>query len=298
MALYRQTAVTVGRVVLRNFNNPKIKEIRSIKRWVAPTLNELYRRRLKAGPEPLKPRSTYLEWNYEAEVFAFGKRLGEEFDQKTLKQALTHRSYVNLERDKAKERGAESFEEISSNQHLIKEGEAIISDYLREELNRLHLEVVAKALYDYLTTEEMLAHVARYMGLKDIVLTAEFPVADSTLADSFKAVVAALTMSQDLKRAQLFVKDFLLSQLTGKDIYDIWNPDKPLEYLKSLLQQKGIDEIEPRLCNQSATNTILANYQVGLYNNRKLLGIGWGESIEIAKETAALDAIQRIHNEK
>lgn len=64
----------------------------------------------------------------------------------------------------------------------------------------------------------------------------------------------------------------------------------------SMLEKKGITEIDPRLCNESASNTILANYQVGLYSNKKLLGIGWGESVEIAKETAAIDAIKRLYN--
>lgn len=121
---------------------------------------------------------------------------------------------------------------------------------------------------------------------------------NSTLANTFKAVVEALRASQDLQRAELFVKDFVLTQLTGKDVYDIWSPDRPLEYLTELLKIKGITSFEPRLCNHSATNTILANYQVGLYNEKKLLGIGWGETIDIAKETAALNAIERIHKEE
>lgn len=82
-----------------------ILEIRGIKRWVSPTLKELYRRREKIGPEPVKPRSTYLEWNYEAEIYAFGKRLGEEFDKKILKQALRQREYANMQEFQAKERG-------------------------------------------------------------------------------------------------------------------------------------------------------------------------------------------------
>lgn len=95
-----------------------------------------------------------------------------------------------------------------------------------------------------------------------------------TLANTFKAVVAALLHSSNENRAKLFVKDILFAQLVNKDIYEIWNPDKPYEYLTNILKERGITEIEPRLCNQSAINTILANYQVGLYSDKKLLGIG------------------------
>ncbi|KRT79671.1 hypothetical protein AMK59_8804, partial [Oryctes borbonicus] len=74
-------------------------ERRYIKRWVAPTLHELQRRRDKIGPPKPEPRSSYLEWNYDAEIFAFGKRLGEEFKEDVLRRALTHRSYVKSQGD-------------------------------------------------------------------------------------------------------------------------------------------------------------------------------------------------------
>lgn len=62
--------------------------------------------------------------------------------------------------------------------------------------------------------------------------------------------------------------------MIDKNAYELWNPENPYDYLKDLLKEKGVTDIEPRLCNSSATNTILANYQVGLYSNKKLLGIG------------------------
>lgn len=58
-----------------------------------PTLKELKRRRDKIGPEEPSPRSSYLEWNYDGEVYAFGKRLNENFDEDLLKTALVNRSY-------------------------------------------------------------------------------------------------------------------------------------------------------------------------------------------------------------
>lgn len=72
---------------------------------MAPTLREMKLRRDKLGPEPEQPRSSFLEWNYEAELFAFGKRLGEEFDRNLLRKALTQREYANLQEFKAQESG-------------------------------------------------------------------------------------------------------------------------------------------------------------------------------------------------
>ncbi|KAJ8933762.1 hypothetical protein NQ314_013795 [Rhamnusium bicolor] len=237
MSLCRQSFLLLRRSVVQNVCF-RVTETRNIKRWVSPTLKELKRRRDKIGPEPEKPRSSFLEWNYEAEIYAFGKRLGEEFDKKLLKQALIQREYANMQEFKAK--------------------------------------------------EQVIVPLINFQ---------EFPVSKETLSNTFKAVVAVLKRSKDLNRAQIFVKDFVLSQMNGKDVYELWDPQNPYEYLTTLLNEKGITEIEPRLCNQSAVNTILANFQVGLYSNRKLLGIGWGENIKIAKETAALDAIQRIYKD-
>ena len=39
-----------------------------------------------AIPEPERHRSEYPNWNFEAELFAFGRRLGEEFDEPTLRR--------------------------------------------------------------------------------------------------------------------------------------------------------------------------------------------------------------------
>lgn len=38
-------------------------------RWKLPLSNALYRRRQEAGPEPLRHRSVWSNWNYDSEVF-------------------------------------------------------------------------------------------------------------------------------------------------------------------------------------------------------------------------------------
>lgn len=60
----------------------------------------MQKRRKKVGPEAPQPRSTFLEWNYDAEIFAFGKRLQENFNEKILRIALTNRSYVQKDDSK------------------------------------------------------------------------------------------------------------------------------------------------------------------------------------------------------
>lgn len=252
-------------VQISNLNN-RIGE-RQIKRWVAPTLKALKRRRDKLGPEEPSPRSSYLEWNYEAELYAFGKRLGENFDRDILKRALIHRSYSNINNQDQENK-------ILDNKELIKEGNDIIIQFLKEEFQNYPDDVI-NSLIKYLTSDDMLSHVAKHLGLTDLVFTSEFPVDKSTLADTFKAVICALKLSDNLERSQKFIKDFLIVQLSGKTVFDIWEPEDPVNYLDNLLKEKGVESFEARLCNTSASNTILANYQVGLYSNdKKMLGIG------------------------
>lgn len=60
-------------------------------------------REKKLGGKVTNPRNTFLEWNLEAELYAFGKRLNEDFDSDLLLQAFTDRSYVIKEEMKQKE---------------------------------------------------------------------------------------------------------------------------------------------------------------------------------------------------
>lgn len=170
MSLFRSSAIRLIKNVVLQSNATKqinVESIRYIKRWVAPTLAELKRRRDKLGPEPPQPRSSYLEWNYDAEVFAFGKRLGEDFDSKLLRQALLHKSYTYKQSEIANEDNLE----LNDNFELIKAGEKFIADYINEELGKKYPNDVVKAAECYLMSDDMLAHVAVHMGLKDIVLT-------------------------------------------------------------------------------------------------------------------------------
>lgn len=81
---------------------------------------ELKRREDKLGGKKVNPRNTHLEWNLEAELFAFGKRLNEDFDSDLLLQAFTDRSYVIKEEMKQKEMEFEV--KMKDNRELAEEG--------------------------------------------------------------------------------------------------------------------------------------------------------------------------------
>lgn len=128
----------------------------------------------------------------------------------------------------------------------------------------------------------------------------EFPVSDSTLSDAFKAVVAALITSSNEQKASKFIREIVLTQLNGQDINEFWNQFEhklPSERLREVFTERGLAYPEARLCAASASETVLAVYKVGLYdNNKKLVGSGWGESVDEATQVASRDALMRIYD--
>lgn len=110
---------------------------RSIKRWVAPTLMEITRRKKKL-PEQIPKRNTFLDWNRSAEIYAFNKRLSEDFNFKKLEQAFTHRSYVIREEQRQKEIGIEDPKlDIQDNTNLIMKGEKLTSEIVQNYLTQV-----------------------------------------------------------------------------------------------------------------------------------------------------------------
>ncbi|XP_008484493.1 39S ribosomal protein L44, mitochondrial [Diaphorina citri] len=123
----------------------------------------------------------------------------------------------------------------------------------------------------------------------------EYPVENASLRSCFLAVVEAIRQSNDDTTAGNFVRDLVLTQLAGKDVNDLWEIDNPEEKLNTIYRNHGEEVPEPRLVGASAKNTIMANYRVAYYNqDKQMIGLGFGESLEIAKEMGARDALRRL----
>ncbi|KAM7360488.1 mitochondrial ribosomal protein L44 [Cochliomyia hominivorax] len=271
---------------------------RTVKRWVAPTLRELNRRAKKLGPQGPSPRSSFIEWNYRAELFAFGKRLQEEFDMSLLNTAFTQKSYIDKEKAKQRELGIEEADiQMSDNADLAKRGADIVKEYveafLKYSLPRVPHEG-QKSIATFLLATETLSNIALHLGMKELLLDAEYPPSNESMAQSLLAVIGALEQSSGMERAFLFVRDFICTQLNQKDILELWSIENPEELLKQVCQEKKLAAPEPRLLGDCGKNTVLAAYHVGLYSDKKLIGKGFGEDIDTAVKTASLDALQSI----
>lgn len=270
---------------------------RQIKRWVSPVQVELTARK-KAAKVVIEPkRNTFLDWNRDAELYAFSKRLLEEFDTAKLDQAFTHKNYAYSEESRMKKLEMGENISIPHNEELIQRGWEVTSKavytYLENNLKSVPQEVI-KALRDYLMRHEVLAKASLHIGTRDIILTEEYPVEETTLANTFLAIVAALEQSTNANRAANFVKDFLIVALADKDLTEMWTPSNPVEYLNDLLAKSARPSAEPRIIGHTGRNTLLSAYHIGMYSNQEFLGSGFGDSIQEAMDIAALNAIFRI----
>ncbi|XP_012532865.2 39S ribosomal protein L44, mitochondrial [Monomorium pharaonis] len=271
---------------------------RFIKRFVAPTQKEITKRKRKLGEQPEPKRSTFLDWNRSAEVYAFNERLSESFDTEKLEQAFTHRSYIIQEEMRQKDMGIEDpVLTVQDNTEFVRKGDKLISEivqnYLGQSLPQAPEDVI-NSLHDYLLSEEILAEAASHIGAKDIILTEEHPVTQKTLADTFLALVTALAESVDVNHAANFVKDFLIVILAEKDLLEIWKPDQPVELLNDVLRKRNRSPAEPRLIGHAGQNTLLVTYHVAMYSDKEFLGSGFGQTIQEAKDVTAINILGRI----
>jgi len=274
-------------------------------RTVKPLLFELNRRsdiveldhKLK-NKDIVPRRSSFTDWNYAAEMKALQARLGETFDHNLLNQAMIMDSHLEIERRKQEELGVDVSEEMKDNSELADRGREVIHSSITRWL-RVAFPVVPEEmiteLRDYLLSEPIMADVAFHIGLREIVLSEEYPPAAATLTKCFEAVVGALASSQPERAAKL-VTDLVASQLHGKEVQEICSGSlaNPMRILEGILLRSGLEAPEARLLFQTGPDTILASHLVGVYCNKEIIGQSYGETLEIAEEMAARDALRNI----
>ena len=97
----------------------------------------------------------------------------------------------------------------------------------------------------------------------------------------------------------MLINDFLLTQLIDVDINEIWEIKNPMGLLidECKRELKSSSKPESRLIWSNGMNNPTGVFVVGIYLDKKrLIGKGGGETLEIAEEMAARDALKRIYN--
>ncbi|KAL4002413.1 hypothetical protein ACH3XW_3355 [Acanthocheilonema viteae] len=267
-------------------------------RWERPYLKDLYHRRMLAGADPVLSRSAYPNWNYDSEIYAFGHRIGApETKKDVLIRALTDSSFyqradIAEESANAQPTKQESYEMKEHNKQLIQLGSEFLwkntCAYLRYGLLRAPEELIT-SLALKLTDDEQIANLATYLGINNLIRTAEFPPSNISLCNAFKALLGSLPY----QRAIALIRNVIIAQLIDLDIEEVFPLAEPFAVLRCFMSSSAGLEIEPRLLRSAGEISAEPIFIAGIYANRKLIGQGPGETISIAVDMAAMDALMR-----
>ncbi|XP_063771665.1 large ribosomal subunit protein mL44 [Pseudophryne corroboree] len=274
--------------------------VRGKKRWLRPYLRLLARKRLLEPPPVPVPRSQQPNFDYHAEIVAFSRRLNEAFSIDVLKTAFVNDSYVTEEENRRRELGLDkeiAALNLQDNHKLEEDGSAFTVSYLTNTLKKNFPNLPpagVEAVVDSLTSQQVLCHVAQNIGIEDLTLSSECPLSPTTLQRTLYAVIGALLQSTGPDKTGLFLQDFLIPQMIGKDLFDHWSIIDPMSLLVEQLAQRNIPLPESRLTKQSGASTVLPVYFVGLYCDKTLIAEGPGETIIAAEEEAARVALRKM----
>ncbi|KAG8135979.1 hypothetical protein E2320_008966, partial [Naja naja] len=236
--------------------------------------------------EPPRRRSEKPNWDYHAEIEAFGHRIHETFPVEQLKTAFVNSCYRKKEEIKRQELGLEKEKlalNLKDNQELSLQGSSFSHSYLTQCFEEAFPKMPPagiEALVNYLTSEEIKPIFA------DLTLCAEFPVPPKVLQQTFFAVIGALLQGNSSQRTEIFVR------LIGKELFEMWNVVNPMGLLLEELVKRNITAPEPRLTRQSGATTALPLFFVG---DKELLAEGTGETILAAEEEAARVALRKLY---
>lgn len=266
------------------------------------TYTYLMAKKLKLeGPPPPKPRSQQPNWDYHAEVQAFSTRLHENFSLEVLKTAFINPCYLQAEQERRKELGMDSEATalvLKDNIQLSEKGAgfttSFLTDWCRASFPSLPSEGV-DGVVGHLTSSAVVTYVARNLGIEDLTMSRECPVPDDVIYSTFMAVIGALQESSGAERTGFFLRDFLVTQLIGKDLFDMWTVVNPMGLLEEELTKRNVLLPEPRLIRSAGASTVLPLYFVGLYSDKKLLAQGPGETLVAAEEEAARVALRKLY---
>ena len=219
------------------------------------------------------------------------KILGLEFNNlDLLKRALTHRSFLNENKEWGK---------IGHNERLEFLGDSIlgliVAEYLFNEYSELR-EGDLTALRAALINSDSLLEVADKLNLKEYLLVSKGEKNELEkshpyfLANAVEAIVGAIYLDKGLNDARKFVVKYILSK--AENIF------KTEAYIdpKSLFQEKSQENLNITPVYKTLKSwgpDHLKQFRVGVYLKKELIAEGEGHSKQEAEVSAAKEALSK-----
>jgi ribonuclease-3 len=221
---------------------------------------------------------------------SFEQTIGISFnDLALLRQAFTHRSYLNEHRG----------ESGGHNERLEFLGDAVLelisTHFLYEQYpgkNEGELTAYRAALVNAITC----AQIAQEIGMNDYLLLSRGEAKDTgrarsiLLANAFEALVGAIYLDQGYDAAKQFISERLFPKLDDIIKGKLWQD------AKSALQEKA-QEFEGATPSYKVLSEVgpdhAREFTVGVFVREAQLGVGEGKSKQEAEQMAAREALQK-----
>lgn len=209
-------------------------------------------------------------------------------DKNLLKQAFTHRSYINENPNVS----------ISHNERLEFLGDAVLELVVTDFLYRKYpqyTEGELTALRSALVNAIIISEIAGDIGMNDYLLLSKGEAKDFgkarqyILANTYEALVGAMYLDQGYAVVDKFITKTLLPKTEEIVNKKLWRD------AKSLVQEKAQEfvSVTPlyKVLNQSGPDHD-KHFTVGIYFGSELVAEGKGKSKQEAEQNAALAALK------
>lgn len=214
-------------------------------------------------------------------------RIGYHFsDESLLKHALTHKSFVN----ENKERHARD------NERLEFLGDAVLDLIISEILYVIFPDIKEGPLSkrrSAIVREESLAAIAREIELGEHILLGKGELLSggqdksSLLADTFEALVAAIYLDGGLDKAKEVIESFFIPLIKSPFHFADFKSE-----LQELCQKEKRGNIEYTITSESGPDHDKV-FEITLCINDKPIAVGCGKNIKEAQQMAAKRALEK-----
>ncbi|TSC75739.1 MAG: hypothetical protein G01um101430_233 [Parcubacteria group bacterium Gr01-1014_30] len=217
------------------------------------------------------------------------KKLNIKFKNKELlKQAFTHRSYLNENPDLY----------LAHNERLEFLGDAVMELVVTEELYKKYPKKSEGELTSWraaLVNAKMLSGLARELGFNDFLLLSRGEVKETgkareyILANAFEAVVGALYLDSGYKACANFIKKHLLVRLPEIIEKGLFRDSKS-HFQEEAQERAGITPVYEVLKEWGPDHN--KRFIIGVFLGKELVAEGQGSSKQEAEVVAAKNALE------
>ena len=209
-------------------------------------------------------------------------------DRNILLQALTHRSYLNENPKWGQDH----------NERLEFLGDAVLELVVTEYLYKIYPNPEGE-LTNWraaLVNAVMLARIAGEFDLNDYILLSKGEARDTgrarqyILANAMESLIGAIYLDQGYDVSEKFIQKFILKELPGIIENQLYRDAKSL-FQEMAQEHVGITPTYEVLKEWGPDHA--RNFQVGVFLEKEMVGVGDGPSKQEAQQVAASDALKK-----